>query len=446
MSEFSFDVVIVGSGTSAYYCAHRLVDGGKKVAMIDERPYGGTCALRGCQPKKYLVANAEAVAAASHLVGNGIVSAPRTDWKALQRLKGEFLNGLSAESRSGYEESGIRTFDGHATLIGPDRLQVGDDILKAEHIVIATGSLPRRCSIPGCEYAGTSDEFLNLPDLPSRVVFVGGGYISFEFATVTAHAGSRATILHRSANVLKHFERDCVGTLLKAASHTGIEVVTNETPVRIEKTTRGLLVHGESGNRYEADVVIEATGREPNLGVLGGQDHGVEHSPKGVTVNDHLQSVSNPQVYAIGDVSSSGQQLATVGDYQGELAAINILEGNTRKVDYRVVPSAVFTIPTLATVGYDEPGAKAAGLDYRVNCGDTAEWASSKRIGEQQGYYKVLIENGSDRILGAHLVRHNAAEVINIFALAIRQNLTSHDLKSVMWAYPTASSDLKKMV
>jgi len=446
MSEYSFDVVIVGSGTSAYYCAHRLVDGGKQVAMIDEREYGGTCALRGCQPKKYLVANAEAVAGASHLVGNGIVAAPHTDWKALQRLKGEFLQGLPEESRAGYDASGIRTFNGHATLSGPDCVQVGEDRLKAEHIVIATGSLPRRCSIPGCEYAGTSDDFLNLPDLPSRVVFVGGGYISFEFATVTAHAGSRATILHRSANVLKNFERDCVGTLLKAASHTGIEVVTNETPVRIEKATRGLLVHGESGNRYEADCVIEATGREPNLSILAGPDHGVEHSPKGVLVNEYLQSVSNPRVYSIGDVSSSGQQLATVGDYQGELAATNILEGNTQKADYRVVPSAVFTIPTLATVGHDETSAKTAGLDYRVNCGETAEWASSKRIGEHHGYYKVLIENGTDRILGAHLVRHNAAEVINIFALAIRQSLTSHDLKSVMWAYPTSSSDLKKMV
>jgi len=446
MSEQSFDVVVVGSGTSAYYAAHTLTDGGKQVAIIDERPYGGTCALRGCQPKKYLVANAEAIAGAKHLVGNGVVEAPRTDWEALQRLKGEFLDGLSEESRAGYDQSGIQTFSGHAQMTAPNVIEVGDEKLTAGHIVIATGSLPRRASIPGCEFAGTSDDFLNLPTLPKRVLFIGGGYISFEFATVTAYAGSQATILHRSERVLKNFEQDCVNVLIQAAAHAGIDVHTNQTPVKIEKTESGLLVTTESGATFETDCVIEATGRVPNLSILAGTSHGVEHSSKGVTVNGHLQSVSNPRVFAIGDVSSSGQQLATVGDYQGALAATNILTGNTRSVDYRVVPSSVFTIPTLATVGFEEKHATEAGCDFRVNCGSTAEWASSKRIGERHGYYKVLIEKGSDRILGAHLVRHNAAEVINIFALAIQQNLTSRDLKEVMWAYPTASSDLKKML
>ena len=203
---------------------------------------------------------------------------------------------------------------------------------------------------------------------------------------------------------------------------------------------------GKSGTAYDADLVIEASGRTPNLSILNGGTANVEASARGIVVNEYLQSVSNSRVYAIGDVAAIPYQLAPVADKEGQIVAENILNGNTRVMDYRVVPSTVFTIPNLATVGLTEKAAQAGGKKFRINKGVTVDGPSSKRIGEANAGYKIIIEEGTKRILGAHIARHNASEVINIFALAMQFDLTTDDLNSMMWAYPTYTSDLKYMV
>ena len=383
----SFDSIVIGSGTSAYYCINALNKGGQAVAVVDEREFGGTCALRGCQPKKYLVANAEALALASHLAGIGLSEPPKTDWSALQRLKNEFLDGIPEGAVTELNEAGIKTFTGKAKLLGPNEVEVGGQRLKAGHIVLATGAVPRRSDFPGTETTQDSEYFLNMPSLPARILFIGGGYISFEFAHVAAWAGAKATILHRSAHPLKAFEQDMVKVILEASAANGISVVVNETPIRIEPVDDHFLVHGKTGGQYQADLVIEATGRVPNLTALAGDQAQVDHSPQGVAVNEYLQSVSNPQVYAIGDCAATRYMLAPVADEEGKTAAHNILHGNSRKVDYSVVPSTVFTIPNLATVGLTEIQAHAQGIDFRVNKGTTTGWPSSKRIGEKHSGY-----------------------------------------------------------
>lgn len=442
-----FDAVVVGSGTSAYYAADGLKNGGKKVAIIDERPYGGTCALRGCQPKKYLVCNAEAVAMAAHLVGRGIVAAPRTDWPALQALKNEFLDGRSEGEVKDWQEEGVATFHGRAQFTGPNELQVGDELLRASHIVLATGASPRRVSIPGEEHLAISDDFLDFAELPERIIFIGGGYISFEFAHVAIRAGAKeVTILHRSAQPMKAFDPDIVKVILEASEDAGIKVVVNEEPVSVEKDGGGLHLLGSSGTRYDADLIVEAIGRVPNLSVLEGGHGEVDSSKCGIAVNTHMQSVSNPAVYAIGDCAATPYMLAPVADAEGKIAARNILEGNVAEMDYAVVPSATFTIPSIGSVGLTEAEAKEKGFDFRVNRGSTTGWASAKRIGEKHGAYKVIIDNKSGMILGAHLARHNAAEAINVLALAMKHRIPAADLADFMWAYPTIVSDLKNMV
>ncbi len=446
MSAKETDVLVIGSGTSAHYCAHGLRESGKRVTVADEREFGGTCALRGCQPKKYLVANAGAIAMASHLVGRGIVSTPVCDWPALQRLKNEFLDGIPEGTVKGFEDAGMDVLCGHVRFIAEDTVRVGNDSVRAEHIVIATGSKPREAGIPGAEHAGTSDDFLSLSELPASIVFIGGGYISFEFAHVAARAGAKATILHRSARALKAFDPDMADIILAASREAGIDVVLNEPAKAIEQEDGKFSVVGGSGNRYIADFVIEASGRVPNVSVLDGDLGRIESGPNGVVVNEFLQSVSNPRVYAIGDVAATRYQLAPVADCEGMIAATNIARGNVDKMDYDGVASSVFTIPELATVGMSEAVAKKDGLEYHVHQGTTEEWASSIRIGEKHAGYKILFEDGTHRILGAHLARHNASEVINVFALAIKFGMTMHDLETVTWAYPTYTSDLKKMI
>jgi glutathione reductase (NADPH) len=442
-----FDAVVVGSGTSAYYAADGLRKAGRKIAIIDDRPFGGTCALRGCQPKKYLVCNAEAVAMADHLVGKGIAEAPRTDWKALQALKNEFLDGRSEDEVKDWEEQGVATFQGHAVMISENEICIGDEVLRADHIVLATGAKARRTDMPGAEHILISDDFLDLPELPERIVFIGGGYISFEFAHVAARAGAKEiTILQRSERVLKAFDCYIVDVIQAASEEAGIRVVLNESPVSVEKTSSGFIVTGETGKVYEADLVIEATGRVPNISVLEGGHGNVEHSKKGIAVNQFMQSVTNPRVYAIGDCTAGSMMLAPVADAEGKTAARNILDGNVSEMDYSVIPSAVFTIPSIGSVGLTEAQAREKDLDFRVNQGTTTGWASSKRIGETHSAFKILIENGSNEILGAHITRHNASEAINVLALAMKYHIKAADLAEFMWAYPTITSDLKNMV
>ena len=442
-----FDAIIVGSGTSAYYAAAGLLDAGKQIAIIDERPFGGTCALRGCQPKKYLVANAEAVASAQHLVGRGITAAPRTDWAALQALKNEFLDGKPENQIKSWQSQGVATFRQRARLSGANQVTLEDgSTLSAEYIVLATGSIQRMPNIPGSEHLRTSDDFLELKELPRRITFIGGGYISLEFAHVAARAGAEVTVLHRSEKPLSGFEPDMVDVLVKASRAAGIDILLDQAPTKIEVIDDVYKVYTVEDTVVEADYVVAAIGRIPNLSVLKGGQGNVDHDASGVSVNEFLQSTSNPQVYAIGDCADRGKMLATVADDHGKIAARNILEGNTMPVDQGVVPSAVFTIPNLAAVGLTEAQAKEQGLDFRVNQGSTVGWPSSKRIGERHSGYKVLIDNSTGLILGAHLVRHDAAEVINTFALALAHDITAQSLANFLWAYPTMTSDLKYMV
>ena len=447
MSEHSFDVAIVGSGTSAYYAASRLNEAGKRVAMIDARPFGGTCALRGCQPKKYLVCNAEAVAMADHLVGRGIQKTPRTDWTALQALKDAFLERRSEKDVESWHKAGVATFHGAAVMTDLDKVTVGEDCITASYFVLATGATPRRTPIAGSELVHDSEFFLNLATLPRRIVFIGGGYISFEFAHVAIRAGAeQVAILHRSTRPLKAFDQEIVKIILAASEAAGIRVVLEESPRSVKTAGDALAVTGDSGGVYEADLVIEATGRIPNLSVLEGGAANVDHSSRGIAVNAYLQSVSNPLVYAVGDCADTPFQLAPMADEEGKMAAQNILEGNVRQVDYSIVPSAVFTIPSLGSVGLTEDQAREMRRDFRVNRGATTAWPSSRRIGEEHAGYKILIDNRTDEIIGAHLVRHNASEAINVLALAMRFGIKASELAEFPWAYPTLTSDLKYMV
>lgn len=448
MMRHSFDVIVIGSGTSAYYAIDGLNHNPNcKIAVIDERPFGGTCALRGCQPKKYLVSNAEAVAMAANLSGKGLLGHVSTNWGALQNLKNEFLHGRSEADVEQWQKRGVATFHGTAKMISEDEVDVGGTILHGKKIILATGALPQRSKIHGSEFIHDSEYFLDMAQLPKRILFIGGGYISFEFAHVAARAGAREiVILHRSSHPLKAFDSDIVAIVMKASAVANIKVLLESSPECITKEGTGYLVHTSSVEKYETDLIIEATGRLPNLSVLAGDKGNVEKSSQGVVVTEYLQSTSNPKVYAIGDCAATPYMLAPVADKEGQTVAHNILHGNSQLIDYSVIPSAVFTIPNIGSVGLTEEQAQHRGGDFRINYGKTTKWPSSKRIGEEHAGFKVIIDNETDLILGAHIARHNAAEVINTFALAMKFNIKASDLADFMWAYPTYTSDLKYMV
>lgn len=448
MNRHSFDVIVIGSGTSAYYAIDGLIHNSDyKIAVIDERPYGGTCALRGCQPKKYLVSNAETVAMAAQLSGQGLDGQVLTNWEALQNLKNQFLDGRSEAEVKNWQKRGVATYHGPARMKSEDQVEVGDTILRGEKIILATGALPRRSEIIGNQFIQDSEYFLDMDNLPERVLFIGGGYISFEFAHVAVRAGANeVVIMHRSVQPLKQFDRDIVATLIDASTASGIDIMLETTPIRVTEKETCHQVHTSSGQIIETDLIIEAIGRLPNLSVLDGDMGNVKTSSQGVVVNEYLQSTTNPRVYAIGDCAATPYMLAPVADKEGQTVIHNVVDGNSQIVDYDQIPSAVFTIPNIGSVGLTEEQASERGGNFRINFGETVNWPSSKRIGEKHGVYKVIIDNTTDLILGAHIARHNAAEVINTFALAMKFNIKASDLAKFMWAYPTYTSDLKYMV
>ena len=445
-----FDLVVIGTGSAASTVAYECRKAVWEVAIIDSRPFGGTCALRGCDPKKVLVGVAEIIDSNVRLAGRGVNSRATIDWPTLMRFKRTFTEPVPENREKGFSSAGIAAVHGRAHFDDQTSVAVGEDTLSAKHFVIATGAQPATLNIPGEEYVTFSDEFLEVDRLPERIVFIGGGYISFEFAHVASRAGAHATIVQRGRRPLEGFDPELVDQLAQATRELGVDLRLNTTVEGIDKTSSHLSVTVSSGGKQqtiEADMVVHGAGRVPEIQDLGLEMAGVKSSDKGVVVNEYLQSVSNPGVYAAGDAAASGGLcLSPVAGLEGRIVAANLLKGNHTTANYLGVPSVVFTSPPVAAVGLQEEAARQKGLKFKVNRGDSSGWYSSRRVNVKNSGFKVLVEEGSGSILGAHLFGLHAEEVINLFALAIRFGLKADDLKKMPYAYPTSSSDVSYMV
>ncbi len=445
-----YRLVVVGTGTAATVAAMRVRAAGWSVAVLDFRPFGGTCSLRGCDPKKVLVGASSAADHARRMQGRGIAGETRIDWPGLMAFKRGFTRPVPETRRRRYAEQGIDAYDGCARFTGCNTIALEDgDTLEAERILIAAGAEPVGLGIPGEEHLLTSEAFLELETLPPSLVLVGGGYIAAEFSHIAARAGAQVTILQRGERMLKHFDPDLVDWLTARFGDLGIVVQTGTQVEAIERTGKGFRVHARSGEtalRFEADTVVHAAGRAPALHALDLGKAGVAYRDGRLELNDYLQSVSNPAVYAAGDAARAGPPLTPVASHDGEVVAANLLEGNHRKPDYAGVPSVAFTIPPIAAVGLSEAQARHRGLTVRSHCRQGPDWFTARQAAEPIYGFKVLVDEASDRIVGAHLVGPHAEEVINLFALAIRHGLGADQLKSTIFAYPTASSDVKYML
>jgi len=444
----TYDLVVLGSGPAASRVATRCAQSNWKVAVIDPNPVGGTCALHGCNPKKVLVRAAELVDRAHRMSGNGTtMGAAEIDWPDLIRFKRTFTEPVTEGRRSSYGELGIEIIPGSPKFTDQTTLEVEGRTVQAKHILIATGAVPRPLSLEGAEYLTNSAQFMELEYLPRRVTFIGGGYIGFEFAHVAARAGAKVTILDRS-EPLTGFDPDLVRHLVDCSQKIGVEVHPRTEVASIQRDDEGnFRIATGDGQTIETDLVVHSAGRVPNVHTLELAAAGIEFSDKGIAVNEFFQSPTNPAVYAAGDVVDGGlPPLTPVANYQGITVAHNLLEGNVATNDHPIVPKAVFTSPALAAVGLSEAQAREAGLDLKVNHDDWSHFSSMKKVGETHAMYKVLIDKHTDQIVGAHLLGPEAAELINIFALAMKMEATTATMKSMPWVFPTFVADLKSMV
>jgi glutathione reductase (NADPH) len=311
----AYDLLVIGTGTAAQVAAGRVRKAGRSVAMIDHRPFGGTCALRGCDPKRMLISGAEAIDAETRMRGHGVIGEARIDWRGLMMFKRRRTDMVPRDREREFAENGIDAFHGLARFTGPDVVVVDGQELRARHILIAAGAGPVPLNIAGQEHAMTSERFLEIDALPGRIVLVGGGYIAAEFSHLAARAGVHVTVLQRAERMLPAFDPDLVGWLMEKFGELGIDVRLRSTVHRIDKTAGGFIVHASTDSREQevaTDLVVHAAGRKPDLEALDLSAGRVASENGRVELNEFLQSVSNPRVYAAGDAAGRGPPLRTL--------------------------------------------------------------------------------------------------------------------------------------
>ena len=409
----SYDLIVIGAGMAGVAAANKCASAGWRVAIVDALPYGGTCALRGCDPKKILRRGAEIIDSARLMRGKGIDDAGLSmNWADLIKHKHGFTDPVPRNMEDSLSGNGVDTLHGQARFTNAHTIAIDGRSYDAAHFLIAAGARPRPLDFPGHEHLVDSTAF----------------------------------ILDRGPRPLKAFDPDLVELLINRGAEAGIELWRSTTITSIEKSGGGYQVSLARSGRpedVEFDLIVHGAGRIPELSGLDLDAAGVEWDEQGVRVAAHLQSTSNAAVYAAGDAAyTPGMPLTPVAVIEAKVAASNMLKATTTVPDYTGIPTAVFTIPELTRVGMLEQQARDQGIDVDVRYRDTSGWYSNYRIGETTAATKILIDRSTDRIVGAHLLGPEYGELVNFFGLAMKLELTTHQLKSMTAAYPTVGSDV----
>jgi len=444
-----YDIVIIGGGNAGFGVSQIAHAAGKSIAFIESDEFGGTCPNRGCTPKKVLVAAAHAMHEIEIAHTHGIEVGPaKLNWSALIDRKSDMIDFIPGAMEDTAKGRGT-VYKGKARFIGPNAVEVNGTQIEADNFVIATGSITRPLSMPGSEHLITSDDVLSERELPDEVVFIGGGVIAMEFSHVYARAGAKVTILEMMPQLLPRLDSDAVEAISNESERIGITLKTGVEVQGIEKIDGKLRVkylHEGKAHSIDASRVVNGTGRIANVEELDLDVANIQHDGIRIEVDEYLRSVSNPAVWVAGDALVHSAQLSPLATYEGRVVGTNIVEGAHKSPDYSVVPSAVYTVPALSSVGMTEVEAVKAGIDVEVKTSDMSQWFSARFYAETVAWAKVLVEKGTRRIVGAHLVGHHGEELIHLFALAMRHNISADDLGDEMFAFPTFAADISSLV
>ena len=442
MAGYDYDLFVIGAGSGGVRGARASARYGARVAIAEERYLGGTCVNVGCVPKKLLTYAAHYAEDFREAKGFGWnVGSRAFDWATLIANKDEEIRRLNGVYAGLLEESGVTRFEGRARLEGPHTVSIGGNQLGARYVLVATGSWPFVPEVPGAEHAITSNEVFHLEEMPRRVVIVGGGYIGVEFAGILHGLGAQVTQLYRGPLFLRGFDIDLRRTLAEEMRKKGIDLRFEADVECITRGKGGLRITETDGRVLEADQVLYATGRRPLTRDLGLEEVGVELGLDGAIAVDEYSRSSVQSVFAIGDVTDR-IMLTPVAIAEGEALARTLFGGEPTRPDYADVPSAVFSQPPIATVGLTEARAREAygRIDiYRSTFRPLKHTISGS---QERSLVKLVVDRGTDRVLGVHVLGPEAGEIVQGFAVALKTGATKAQFDATIGIHPTSAEEL----
>ncbi len=445
MAQHDVDLFVIGAGSGGVRAARIAAGHGARVMIAEEYRIGGTCVIRGCVPKKLLVyASRFSHDFAEAAAFGWSVPAASFDWATLIANKDREIARLENVYRTNLEKAGVEIVMGRAVLEDPHtvRLLATGARVRAANVLVATGSTPNHGpAIPGIEHVISSNEAFHLPELPRRVLIQGGGYIALEFAGIFEGLGSEVTIVYRGDNILRGFDDDVRAHVRQEVESRGVRILTNRHVTAVDKSGAHYVAHLDGGETVEADRVMFAIGRHPNVSGIGLGAAGVEHAEgAGIGVDAYSQT-SVPHIYAIGDVTNR-LNLTPVAIREGHAFADTVFGGKPTRVDHADIPTAVFTEPEVGAVGLTEAQARAQfdAVDVYKTAFRPMKATLSGR--NTRVMMKLIVDSSSDRVLGCHIVGHDAAEMIQLIGIAVRMKATKADFDATMAVHPTAAEEL----
>lgn len=435
-----YDVIVIGSGPAGMAAAFGLQEKGKRVAVVEEFLWGGTCPNYGCDPKKILMSAVEAKARVAALAGKGLIGETTIDWPDLMDFKKSYTDQIPARQQGSLKEAGIATYQGQASFVSHHALQVDEGILSAHQFLIATGQGATTLPIEGREYLHNSTDFLNLPQLPKRIAFIGAGYIAIELATIARAAGAEVQVIHHNDRPLKGFDEEMVQGLIDHLEEAGIQFFFNVDVTAVEQSGAGYRVLAPDFE-LETDWVIGATGRKPNIEQLRLPRAGVAYDKSGILVNDHLQT-SQPHIYACGDVvAKKAPKLTPVASYEAKYAVLAMTEATSEPLRYPVLPTVVFGDYRLARIGLSEAELAAHPERYHHQVLDLSGWYTYLRIQDQAAKVKLVYDD-QGMLVALTCFSSLADELVNYLVLVLNKQITTEEIGEYIFAYPGAAGDL----
>ena len=446
MAEFDFDLFVIGAGSGGVRAGRMAAAMGVRVGMAEDRYLGGTCVNVGCVPKKLFVYGSHFSEEFENAAGFGWTVGKSTfDWPTLRDNKTKEIERLNGIYRNMLVNSGVNLLDGRARITGPNTVEVSGTQYSAERILIATGGWPYVPEFPGSEHVISSNEVFYLDEFPKRAIVVGGGYIAVEFAGIFAGLGAETSLIYRGDLFLRGFDQEVREFTAEEVAKKNISLRFNNNIEKIDKQADGsLLAHLTDGSTLEADTIMYATGRVPNVMDLGLENVRVEQKNSGaIVVNDQYQT-AEPSVYAIGDVIDR-IQLTPVALAEGMALVRNLYAGKNQQVDYDLIATAVFCQPNIGTVGLSEEKSRELYENVDVYKSTFRAMKHTMSGSDEKTFMKMLVDRDTDKVLGVHMVGPDAGEIIQGIAVALKAGATKAVFDSTIGIHPTAAEEFVTM-